>query len=176
VLAACGAGTIEGGPPPGDDDDPAVDAPVEGTPASLRVSFSTTTKNGQYAPRNCVAVWVENNGAFVRTIDRKAAVRAQHLVAWRTLATAADMDAVSGASRTDHATPISLTWDLKDNGVEIADGTYTIRMEMTEDNATQASQNNEGTFTFVKGPAPQLQSGLSTTGFTNVTIDFTPGT
>ena len=54
------------------------------------------------------------------------------------------------------------------------DGTYTIRMEASDTNATTAGQNNQGTFTFVKGAAPQMQTGLSNGGFTNVTINFTP--
>jgi hypothetical protein len=159
---------------------PDTDAPVEQQPdapagaARLDVTFSTTTRGGQYAPRNVVVAWVENNGTFVRTVDRKSAVRTTHLIAWKTLATISDMDAVTGATRLDHNTPITLSWDLKDNGAEIPDGNYTLRMEMTEDNSTTTATNSEGSFTFVKGPNAQMQSGLSNNGFTGVTINFTP--
>jgi hypothetical protein len=56
----------------------------------------------------------------------------------------------------------------------IPDGTYTVHMEVADTNAISATQNNEGTFTFVKGPQAQMQTGLSNGGFTNVSINFTP--
>jgi hypothetical protein len=174
MLVAC-TGTIDGGTPTGDDEPPVDGAPPAPVDGSLQISFSTTTKGGQYAPLNCVVAWIELGGTFVRTLDRKAGVRARHLVDWFTRAGATDTDAVSGASRQNHATPVTLTWDLKDNGVEVADGMYTLRIEMTEDNATLATQNNQGSFTFQKGPNAQMQAGLTATGFTNVSIDFTPG-
>jgi hypothetical protein len=170
-MVAC-SGTIDG--------IPMADAPVVETDAPpppqarLQMSFSTTTRNGQFAPNNCVVVWVEQNTAFVRTIERQCIVRRQYLVSWFAKATIEDNDAVSGATRVDHAAPVSFSWDLIDNGTEIADGTYTIRIELAEGNSTQPTQNNQGTFTFTKGPAPEVQSGLSAPGFTNVTIDYTP--
>jgi hypothetical protein len=45
-------------------------------------------------------------------------------------------------------------------------------MEVADSDATSTAQNNEGTFTFVKGAMPQNQTGLTNGGFTNVTIDF----
>jgi len=50
------------------------------------------------------------------------------------------------------------------------------------DSAVAAASNDQGTFTFVKGPQPQMQTGLTGGGFTNVcgggyyrvTINFTP--
>lgn len=145
------------------------------------VSVTATTgpvpaPNNTFAPANSVAVWVEDSaGAFVKTITRHAAVRAVHLVAWRQKAGANDVDAVAGASRINHVTPISMTWDLTNKaGVEVADGTYTIRMELTEENSQTANQNNQGTFTFVKSTTPQMQTGLANGGFSNVTIDFQP--
>lgn len=66
-------------------------------------------------------------------------------------------------------------WNLKDRaGALVPDGTYTVRMESTDLNANTAAQNNQGTFTFVKGPAPQNQTGLTNGGFTDVSIVFMP--
>lgn len=149
---------------------------------SVRATFTTTTKPGQFAPQNCVAVWVEDGaGAFVKTIGRwsgaggPAGDRTIHLVAWKTLAGANDVDAVTGATRLDHAMALTVLWDMKNRaGAIVPDGTYKIRMEMTEDNATMATQNKQGTFTFVKGPNAQMQMGLSNNGFTNVSIDYSP--
>ena len=143
---------------------------------TLQLAVTTTPGTGNYAPRNVVAVWVEDSGGtFVKTIGRWANTRRQHLVAWQAKAGAGDADAVSGATRQNHATPLTITWDLKNKANAIVpDGTYTIRMESTDLNATQAAQNHQGTFTFVKGPAPQVQTALANGGFTNVTIDYSP--
>lgn len=146
-----------------------------GTARTLSVTFTSSPNGGPYAPRNVVAVWIEGNGGtFVKTIGRWAAVRVGSLVAWNGKS-GGDADAVSGATRLDHATPLTVTWNLKDKlGAAVPDGTYTIRMEMADSNATTAGQNKQGTFTFVNGTAPQNQTGLTNGGFSNVTIDFKP--
>lgn len=174
LLGACTVG--EAGPNgPAPDALPGDDAPAGGTPSTLRISATTTTTAGdQYAPRNCTAVWIESGGTFIKTIDRKADVRRQHLVAWTAKAGGGDTDAVSGATRASHATPLSITWDLKDGGTIVPDGSYTIRMESTELNAVDATENHQGTFTFVKGAQADEQTGQSSGGFTNVSITFTP--
>ena len=144
--------------------------------ADVSVTVTTTPNGGQYAPKNIVAVWVEDAaGNFIKTIDRFSQVRTAHLVAWVADAGPGDADAVSGATRANHTTPLTMTWDLRDKaGALVPDGTYTIRMELADSNASQPSQNHEGTFTFVKSAAPEQQSGLASGGFTNVTIDFQP--
>lgn len=149
-------------------------AVAEGT---LTVTYTTQSHGGPYAPAHVVAVWIENDaGAFVKTVDRWAGVRRQHLVAWTQKAGAADIDAVSGATRNSHTQPLTATWDLRDRqGQEIPDGTYTLRMELADSNATQALQNAQGTFTFTKNAAGSTQTGLASGGFTNVTITHAPG-
>ena len=52
-------------------------------------------------------------------------------------------------------------------GQIVADGTYTIRMELADSNASQPQQNAQGTFTFVKDTTGSEQTGLSNGGFTN---------
>jgi MYXO-CTERM domain-containing protein len=137
----------------------------------LKIDVATTPAGGNYAPRNVVAVWIEDAaGTFVKTIDRWADTRRQHLVAWRTAAGANDADAISGATRMDHALPLRILWDTRNRAGEIVpDGTYRIRMEVADRNATAATQNNQGTFTFVKGPTGSMQT-TSNGGFTNVSI------
>ena len=146
-----------------------------GAARTLSVTFTSSPNGGQYAPRNVVAVWIEGNGGtFVKTIGRWAATRVGSLVAWNGKS-GGDADAVSGATRLDHTAPLTVTWNLKDKqGAAVPDGTYTIRMEMADSNATTAGQNRQGTFTFVNGTAPQNQTGLTNGGFSNVTIDFKP--
>jgi hypothetical protein len=153
--------------------EPAVpDAPVGGP--GLQLTFTTTPSPiGQYSPLNCTAVWIERDEMFVKTIDRRCAVRTQYLLAWN-LASGGDEDAVTGASRTGHQMPVSLTWDLTDrSGAVVPDGEYTIRLESTENNSTSVFQNNQGGFTFVKG-SPVTKSGLDHGGFVDVSFTYTP--
>jgi len=149
---------------------------VAAAQGTLSATYTTQPHGGNYAPRNVVAVWVEGPaGAFVMTIDRWAATRRQHLVAWTQQAGAADADAVSGATRASHTGALTATWDLRDKlGNEVPDGTYTIRMELADSNATTAGQNAQGTFTFVKNGTAATQPGLSSGGFTGVTIAYAP--
>lgn len=147
------------------------------TSSSLQISLTTSpSPNPVYDPNHVVAVWIEGaGGTFVKTIARWANVRRTSLVAWQGKAGATDADAVSGATLNDHAPPLSVTWDLKDKGgTVVADGTYTVRMELADSNATAPTQNNQGTFTFMKGAAPQSQNALANGGFSNVSIVFTP--
>jgi uncharacterized protein (TIGR03382 family) len=150
---------------------------VVATPAhaqSVTAKFLTTPPGGTYAPRNVTVVWVEDSsGTFVKTIGRWAATRKQYLLDWVAKAGPNDVDAVTSATRQDHALQIMAIWDLKDkNGVVVPDGTYTIRMETADADATVASMNHEGTFTFVKGPNPQVQNNLSNGGFNVASITY----
>ena len=145
---------------------------------SLTATFTTSPNGGPYAPNHVVAVWVEGpGGTFVKTIGRWSAVRTSSLVAWVAKAGAADADAVSGATIATHATPLTLTWDLKDrNNTVIPDGTYTLRMELADSNAAAPANNHQGTFTFVKSATVQMQSALTNGGFSNVSINIDPVT
>jgi hypothetical protein len=142
----------------------------------LQITATTTAKGGEYQPANVVAVWIESaDGTAIKTIQRWSGVRTPHLVAWRQKAGASDADAVSGATRANHTTPLTIKWSLRDRNQQIVpDGTYTIRMELADGNSTAAGDNNQGTFTFVKGMEPQTQTGLANGGFTNVSIEFAP--
>ena len=150
----------------------------------LTVSFKTAPVGGLYTPQNVVAIWVEgptvgaNPGPFVKTIGRWADLRKDHLALWQARAGINDVDAISGATRADHSMKLSVDWDLKDKlGALVPDGTYTIRIETADSNTTSSAQNNQGTFTFIKGLQPQVQTNLtggSVVPYTEVTIDFNP--
>jgi uncharacterized protein (TIGR03382 family) len=141
---------------------------------NLSVTTTTTPNGGQYAPRHVTAIWIEDaNGNFVKTIGRWAGVRISHLVAW-IAKSGQDSDAVSGATIADHTNPLTVNWDLKNRaGTVVPDGTYTIRMELADDNTTQPAQNHQGTFTFVKGATGSMQTNLSNGGFVSTSITFT---
>jgi len=144
----------------------------------LTITATTTDNGGEYAPHNAVAVWIEKaDGTFVKTIQRWSSSRTGFLIAWGQKAGTGDADAVSGATRRDHTKPLTIHWSLRDRMQQIVpDGTYTIRMEMADTNAISATDNHQATFMFVKGPAPQTQTGLSNGGFTGVSIEFMPTT
>ena len=180
LIAACDVGSVlnEGGAQPDASGGGRMDAPGQVGTARLNVTLTTSqTAAPVYQPANVLAVWVEDaNGKIMKTIGRYSDVRTVALVAWGQKAGTNDVDALSGATRTSHTAPVTLTaWDVTNRmGQVIPDGTYTVRMEVADTNAVAAASNNQGTFTFVKGPSPQMQTGLSNGGFTNVSINFTP--
>jgi hypothetical protein len=147
---------------------------------SVRITFTTTPSGGNYAPNNVVAAWIQNGGgAHQRTVGLWSAVRTVYLRSYVAAAGAIEnqlpADAISEASRLNHQGTLTVLWNLKDKaGNLVPDGTYTIRLELADENSATAAANNQGTFTFVKGPNPQVQTGLTNGGFTNVTIDFDP--
>ncbi len=179
ILAACSVGEVPAGGNPGSPDAPvsgSPDAPIVAGAGSLTINATTTqTANAAYAPANVLAVWVEDaQGNFVKTLYRASATYTLRLVAWSATAPVNDVDGLSGASRTAQA-PLATTWNMTNKaGAEVADGTYTIRMELSDSNATTADQNNQGEFTIIKGPTAQSQTALTSGGFTNVSLNYTP--
>lgn len=181
VVSGCTVGA-DGVIPPDSGGQP--DAPIPPDPPpqaqpQLTITATTTPKGGagSFAPANVVAVWIEKaDGTAVKTIQQWRSVNfSTYLLAWKAKVGLQDTDAISGATRLNHATPLSIDWKLKDkNQMVVPDGTYTIRMELADSNVTTTAQNHQGTFTFVKGPQPQTQTGLSNGGFTNVTIQYKP--
>ncbi|MDX2090543.1 MAG: DUF2271 domain-containing protein [Kofleriaceae bacterium] len=143
----------------------------------LTVETNTTQVGAEWAPVNCVAIWVENEaGEFIKTIGRWCQLRNQHLVAWQAKAGLNDVDAVSGASRPDHSMRLSVTWDVKDKlGVLVPDGIYRVRMETADGDSTTSNQNWQGSFTFTKGLAPDIQMPADPGAhYLNVSIKYDP--
>ena len=123
-------------------------------------------------------MWIEApGGTFVKTIGRWAATRRTKLVGWIAKAGIADVDAVSGATNANYGT-LTAKWDMTARQAPApplpapVDGTYTIRMELADSNATQPTQNNQGTFTFNRNGIASTQTALSNGGFTNVSIVY----
>ena len=138
----------------------------------LTVTFTATSAGGSYSPKNIDVVWVASSGGtFERTIGRWAGSRRTHLIAWRAAAGTTDVDAVSGATQSSYGS-LTATWDLTDrSGTVIPDGTYTIRIESCDSNASTESQNHQGTFSFVKNGTASMQT-TSGGGFNNVIITY----
>ena len=148
------------------------------TAGTLTVTTTTSEVGGSYKPKNIVAVWIQDSSAkFVKTLLAYAEERKKYLTGWKTVTTSAGspyniVDAISGATRTSHATR-SCTWNGTNvNNQVVPDGTYTIKMEITDQNGTGRS----GTFTFVKSPNPQTITPINIPSFSNISINWQPTT
>ncbi len=143
---------------------------------TMTITFTTAVTPGaaqpNFEPANLVATWIEDaNGAFVQTIDRQQSGFANYLLGWAAMSggPAADTDAVTGATRLDHLTPVSATWNIP---AELPDGIYTIRAETSDGNAVTPDQNVQGTFTFDKNGVASEQTPLDAPGYTGISISY----
>ncbi len=146
------------------------------TTGQLNITTSTSSAGGNYAPRNIVAIWVEDaNGNFVKTLLAYAQNRRTHLNTWQAATAAAGtefnvVDAITGSTRTSHGTR-TCSWNATDyNGLLVPDGTYSIWMELTDKNAT----GNFSSFEFVKGSEAVNLTPANVPSFANISIDWIP--
>jgi len=147
-------------------------SPAASTPGTLNVTVTTSaTTGGTYIPRNVEAIWIQNSsGQFVKSLLVYAAARIGELTNWNTSSAGNKVDAITGATQSSHGVR-TCSWNGTNvSGVVVADGTYTLKMELTDKNAT----GNVGTFTFVKGPAAQTQTPAAVPSFSALTIKWTP--
>jgi hypothetical protein len=142
----------------------------------LTVTTTTSNAGGNYAPKNIVAIWIENeNGKFVKTLAAYANARKMYLNTWKASTTNAGcmysvVDAVTGATRTSHG-PITCSWNGTDyNGAEVADGTYNLRFELTDKHST----GNIASFPINKGNVPQEFSPADVPSFGTTSIHWKP--
>lgn len=145
------------------------------TNGTLSVSVATSSTGGTYAPRNVLAIWIEDSsGKFVKTLLAYAGTRKVHLNTWETSTTAAGsvyntVDAISGSTQSTHGTR-TCQWNGTDfSGKLMADGSYKVRMELTDKNAT----GNVASFTIAKGPTNQKYTPIDVPSFSSVTINWT---
>lgn len=144
------------------------------TNGTLSVSVVTSSAGGNYAPRNIVAIWIEDSsGKFVKTLLAYANTRITYLNTWEAATTAAGsvynkVDAVSGATQNSHGTR-TCSWNSTDaSGKLVADGTYTLRMELTDKNST----GNTFSVPFIKGPNSQKLSPADVPSFSSISLNW----
>lgn len=123
------------------------------TSGKLDVTVTTSSAGGNYAPRNIVAIWIEDaSGNFVKTLLAYADKRIKHLNNWETTTNLKGTmynrtDAITGATKSSHAAR-TCSWDGTDyNSNLVADGKFFICMELTDKNST----GNYSKFEFEKG-------------------------
>ena len=145
------------------------------TNGTLSVSVTTSSAGGNYAPRNIVANWIEDNsGKFVKTLLALANTRITHLNTWQASSLAAGnefnkTDAITGATQSSHGTR-TCQWNGTDySGKLVADGDYKVRMELTDKNST----GNIASFTFTKGPNTQKQTPANAPSFSAISLNWT---
>ncbi|NOR87640.1 MAG: DUF2271 domain-containing protein [Bacteroidales bacterium] len=146
------------------------------TSGELFVSASTSETGGEFAPRNIVAIWIENDqGDFVKTLLAYAQNRKTHLNTWQASTGAAGVeynvsDAITGPTRSSHATRECI-WDGTDyNGAQMPDGDYYIWMELTDKNNT----GNYSSFLFTKSNIADIQAPADVPSFASISIVWSP--
>jgi hypothetical protein len=119
-------------PPPAPD---AAPPPAAAGPCMLRFDVTTTSANGNYAPRNVGAIWVSDaNDRFVKTLKVWANARRKHLNRWIAASGQNTTDAVTGATLSNHGAR-NATWDCSDvKHQPVPYGAYRMNVEFTERN------------------------------------------
>ena len=132
--------------------------------------------NRSYAPQNILAIWIEDsNGKFVKTLLVNSRRYTDYLSSWKSVTNAAGstfnaVDAVTGATNMNHGIR-TCTWDGTDvNGKLVADGSYVVRMELTETNST----GNSVSFPVTKGNSSFSGNPGSSANFTEVSLSWEP--
>lgn len=142
------------------------------TAGSLSVTTITSTTGGTYAPRNVVAIWIEDNsGKFIKTLLVKAQSRMGYLQNWLSATpTANNVDAITGATAMSYGT-LTCSWNGTDYyGTLVSDGTYRVCMELTDKDAT----GNFSYSTFTKGTTTDTQTPANKPSFSSISIKWTP--
>jgi len=146
------------------------------TSGKLTVTVTTEDAGGNYKPKNIVAIWIEDsNNNFVKTLLAYADRRIQYLYTWKAVTASAGneyntVDAITGATQSSHGTR-TCYWDgTNTSSVLMADGTYTVHMELTDKHA----QGSYSSFNFVKGADSQVITPSDVTSFVDISISWVP--
>lgn len=154
------------------------------TPGSLTLTFTQSPHTSFQGTKNVMAVWIQSStGAFVKTRARNVGNGTKdHLPTWAVNsggtagnATGANCNvagATTGATLTNFSTR-TFSWDGTDvNGNLVADGTYKITIESTWNHG--GNGGTVTTYTFVKGPNPDVQSPANDANFTGIALAWNP--
>ena len=155
-----------------------------GSTTTMTINFTTKTLNGQYAPKNVGAVWIEDSsGKWIYTTDYwNSQLNSGKLSTYAGVGgpayckdlfginwvTQPPPDVVTSATLNGHQAHSS-AWPLTDaNGAPVPDGTYHLKIEMTEDDSAGATAD----FEFTKGPDPFSLTPADTNPVTGVKIEL----
>ena len=141
------------------------------TTGTLTIKATTVAAGGGYQPSHILAIWVQDSsGAFVKTLMAYAATRISELTSWVAKSAKNKVDATTGATLNSHASRTA-TWNGTNvSKVVVADGTYTIKMELADGGSSKVA-----TYTIVKGTTTANGTLVTSSScFTNVTIQWVP--
>ncbi len=146
-------------------------APEANTDGTLTVSATVA-----YTSAYFYAVWIKNpDGSFLRTLTMYGNDTQYYsdLVNWTANTAKNKVNATTGATKTAAGT-ITSTWNAKNqaNSTIVADGTYSVCIEMTSKAYGTASKYTTSTFT--KGTAAQTVTGTAVTPISNISIKWAP--
>lgn len=170
---------------------------VNGTSGTLTVTFTTTSAGGNRSPMNVIAIWVQNSSnVLVNTLmyyTSNGHTSALDMSTWWGLIgshwsgnavtiagyTKTDADALNGrtgATLQGHATR-TCYWGKTVNIATIADGTYTVGMELADADGlppVNSTGHKLVKYTFAKGTSSStgVLSGSAQSSFSNVSVQW----
>jgi len=142
---------------------------------TLTLTMSTASLAGEFAPRNVAVLWVEDDtGAFVKTLGVWAATRKKYLTTWIASQENSTVDGVTGATRSGHTSPLTVTWDgtYTDDTTRMAKGTYLLRGEITDHNGL--GETFSVSIDLTGGVALDPPAVTTFAGFPSIDASFTP--
>lgn len=136
----------------------------------LTFTIRTVTAGGNYSPKHVLAIWIENNGDFVKTRKAMANQRKQYLYTWKAASNYNVVDAITGSTLTSHQTH-TVTWDCTDlDGNIVPDGEYDVYAEFTDKHA----QGPLYMLSFTKGPDGVSLTPADEPYFKDIELEFIP--
>jgi hypothetical protein len=167
-------------------------AVTTGTGGVLTVTTTTSDPGStKYGSEHVLAIWIEDGtGALVNTMlfnTSNGNSTASDMSSWfskigswsnRTLKTTLDLDASSGATNTSYGVKTA-KWGSKASVSAVADGTYTVNLEIVSNNVALNSAGHKlVSYTFTKGATSSTGTlvGSAQSCFTGTTVQWTPAT
>ena len=146
-------------------------APEANTDGTLTVTASVAYSSPYY-----YAVWLKNpDGTFLRTLTMYGNNSSYYkdLKNWFAGTSANKVNATTGATKSSAGNYTS-TWNAKNqaNTTIVADGTYTVAIEMSSESYGTNSKFTSKTFN--KGPVAETLSGTVVSPISNISIKWTP--
>ncbi len=135
----------------------------------LKVQFSTQTSNGKYSPKNVGAVWLsDTNGNYKSTLYIWGKKQNKQLKDWIAAKKVQRTDAVTGATRKNHNTPIVFTCALPATPESL--DKLSLNMMVTDSNKAQKKHMTDIALTSLT-----LSNAFtidSQDGFENITVEL----
>lgn len=143
------------------------------TSGNLTFSVTTTEPTGGYSGKHVIAIWIKDlSGNFIKTKVKYAATREQYLNQWITNSGRNTVDAVTGATLSNHGT-LSVSWNgTNAAGSPVPDGTYQVWMQMADAN----TNGQTASVSFVKGSSAMQLSPANVGNFTSMSLNWKPTT